>query len=203
MAQENQRVVITKRMLKESMLSILKEKELDTINVAELCRKAGVNRATFYRHYEIPRDVLMEIQQDLYRELLQQVKLPQATGDIRPMIEKLCVFLDDHQELLRILVRSNSDTEFADFMQDMYLELAKEYSHLGMLKRLDQEDIALLTLYSTGGSYFVLRSWIMGSIKKTPREMADYVYSLVDKTKQLLMSSLLADRQEKASGKPR
>ena len=86
---ENQRVVITKRMLKESLLRILKEKDLDTINVAELCREAGVNRATFYRHYAIPRDVLMEMQQDLFRELRRQVKLPQSKEEIHATIEKL------------------------------------------------------------------------------------------------------------------
>ena len=190
MERENQRITITKRMLKESLLEILREKELDTINVAELCRKAGVNRATFYRHYAIPRDVLMEMQQDLFRELRRQVKLPQSMDEIHATIEKLCVFLNDHLELLRIFVQTFSDTEFAMFMNDLYLELGKEFSCMDVLKKLSKEDLQLLTLYSTGGSYFVLRSWIMGSIRKSPKEMADYVYSLVDKTKQLLIAGL-------------
>ena len=196
MERENQRIVITKRMLKESMLKILEEKELDAINVTELCREAGVNRATFYRHYEIPRDVLMEIQLDLYQDLRQQVKIPKSTDDIRPVIEKLCDYLNQHLELLRILIRSNSDTDFAKFMNDIYMELAKECSHMSALKKLSQEDLQLLSLYSAGGSYFVLRSWILGSIKKSPAEMADYVYDLVNKTEQLLISSL-SERKKK------
>ena len=186
MERENQRIVITKRMLKESMLKLLKEKELDTINVTELCREAGVNRATFYRHYEIPRDILMEIQQDFYRELRQKISLPGTLGDIRYVVEHLCIYMNDHQELLRILVQNNSDTDFADFINDTYLELAKDYSHMAALKKLSQEDIQFMTLYSAGGSYFVLRSWIMGSFKKSPQEMADYVYSLIAKTDQLI-----------------
>ena len=188
MERENQRIVITKRMLKESMLKILKEKELDTINVTELCREAGVNRATFYRHYEIPRDVLVEIQQDLFRELRQKVSLPGTLGDIRYVVEQLCIYMNDHQELLRILVQNNSDTDFANFINDAYLELAKDYSHMAALKKLSQEDVQFMTLYSAGGSYFVLRSWIMGSFKKSPQEMADYVYSLFTKTNQLILT---------------
>ena len=188
MERENQRIVITKRMLKESMLKILKEKELDTINVTELCREAGVNRATFYRHYEIPRDVLVEIQQDLFRELRQKISLPGTLGDIRYVVEQLCIYMNDHQELLRILVQNNSDTDFANFINDAYLELAKDYSHMAALKKLSQEDIQFMTLYSAGGSYFVLRSWIMGSFKKSPQEMADYVYSLFTKTNQLILT---------------
>ena len=188
MERENQRIVITKRMLKESMLKLLKEKELDTINVTELCREAGVNRATFYRHYEIPRDVLMEIQQDLYRELRKNISLPRTLAEIRPVVEQLCIYMNEHRELLRILVQNNSDTDFASFINDVYLELAKDYSHMAALKRLSQEDIQFMTLYSAGGSYFVLRSWILGSFKKSPQEMADYVYSLFAKTDHLILT---------------
>ena len=190
MERENQRVVITKRMLKESMLKILKDKDPDSITVAELCRDAGINRATFYRHYEIPRDVLFEIQRDLYYELRQQIGIPLSIAEIHPVIEKLCDYMNAHIELLRILVRSNSDMDFTNFMNDIYLELAKEFRHSEVLQNLSQEDIQLLSLYSTGGSYFILRGWIMGTIKKTPKEMADYVTNLINKTTALLISSL-------------
>lgn len=190
MERENQRIAITKRMLKESILEILKKKDLDAINVTELCREAGINRATFYRHYEIPRDVLMEIQRDLYHELRQQMKLPKSREEIRPGLEEMCAFMDEHLDLLRILIRCNSDTDFANFINDIYMEFVKEYVHLEPLRKLSKEDLQLLLLYSAGGSYFVLRSWILGSIKKSPKEMADYIYGLLDRTELLLISSM-------------
>ena len=47
---------MTKRMLKEWLL-----RPLDNIHVNELCRESGINRATFYRHYETPQDVLVSL----------------------------------------------------------------------------------------------------------------------------------------------
>lgn len=182
MEQENQRVAITKRLLKESMLRLLKKKELDKINVTELCREAGINRATFYRHYEIPRDVLMEIQRDLYHELRRQVSVPQKKEEVRPGIEKMCVFLDEHTEILRILIGNNSDADFSRFVNEVFQETICEFSHMDLVKKLNPEDIQLMTLYSAGGSFFVLRSWLMGSIKKNPVEMAACVYELLNKT---------------------
>ena len=190
MERENQRVMITKRMLKDSMMKILREKELDMISVAELCREAGVNRATFYRHYEIPRDVVTEIQRDLYEELKQHISMPKSPENIHSVLEKLCAFLNGHRELIRIFIRNNSDMDFINFMNEIYSEVAKEYSHTNVLKKLSQEDIQFLTLYNAGGSYFVIKNWIMGSIRKSPEEMADYVYSLVKKTEQLIMTSI-------------
>lgn len=189
MERENQRIAITKRLLKESLLRILKTKELDAVSVTELCREAGINRATFYRHYEIPRDVLMEIQRDLYHDLREKLGTPQSAKDICPVIQKLCVCLDEQRELLRILIRSNSDTDFASFISQIYLEIVQEYRHTDALRKLSQEDLQFLTLYSAGGSYFVMRSWLMGSIRKSSKEMADYVCDLVSKTELLVMSS--------------
>jgi len=119
MERENQRIAITKRLLKESMLKILEEKSIDNVSVTELCREAGINRATFYRHYEIPRDVLMDIQKDVYYKLRQQVPLPTTPEDIQQVIENICNFLEENIDMLRILIRNNTDTDFAKFVNDV------------------------------------------------------------------------------------
>lgn len=182
MERENQRIAITKRLLKESLLRLLREKEMDKITISELCRDAGVNRATFYRHYEIPRDVLFDIQKDMYHKLLKEVPLPNGSEDIKPAIERLCSYMDQNQDLLRLLILNNSDADFANFVNEIYMEVWDAYGQIPLLKHLAQEDIRLLMLYCAGGSYFILRSWVMGSIRKSVPEMADYVYELLRRT---------------------
>lgn len=191
MDRENQRITLTKRLLKESMLRLLKEKELDKISVTELCRDAGINRATFYRHYEIPRDVLIEIEKNLYHELKTSIPLPQSSGDIRQSIEQLCSFMEHHMDLLGIIIRCNSDTDFLTFVNEIYIENWSEYSKLPAFKKLDPADIKLLTLYCAGGSYFVLRHWMLGNIQKSAKEIAAYVYELLNKTDWALLSGQL------------
>lgn len=44
----------------EALLLLLKKKPLDYITVSELCEEAGVNRSTFYLHYENIGDLLEE-----------------------------------------------------------------------------------------------------------------------------------------------
>ena len=48
----DQRVIITKMMLKEALLKLLHTRQLNKITITDLCRESGINRATFYRHYE-------------------------------------------------------------------------------------------------------------------------------------------------------
>lgn len=44
----------------EALLLILESKEYEYITVKEICQKAGVNRSTFYLHYETMDDLLGE-----------------------------------------------------------------------------------------------------------------------------------------------
>jgi len=43
-----------------SLISLLKKKPFDYITVSEICKAAGVNRSTFYLHYENIGELLNE-----------------------------------------------------------------------------------------------------------------------------------------------
>lgn len=44
----------------EAFLSLLEKKDFEYITVKEICAAAGVNRSTFYLHYETVGDLLAE-----------------------------------------------------------------------------------------------------------------------------------------------
>ncbi|MCC8043127.1 MAG: TetR/AcrR family transcriptional regulator [Oscillospiraceae bacterium] len=44
----------------EAFLALLEEKNFEYITVKEICKRAGVNRSTFYLHYETIGDLLLE-----------------------------------------------------------------------------------------------------------------------------------------------
>lgn len=50
----------TAQKMDRAFLSLLEKKEFAYITVKELCEKAGVNRSTFYLHYETLEDLLSE-----------------------------------------------------------------------------------------------------------------------------------------------
>ena len=50
----------TARLMNEALILLLNDKDFPYITVKELCRKAGVNRSTFYLHYETMNDLLNE-----------------------------------------------------------------------------------------------------------------------------------------------
>ena len=52
----------------EAFLSLLEQKDCAYITVKEICEKAGVNRSTFYLHYETIGDLLAESVQYMQKQ---------------------------------------------------------------------------------------------------------------------------------------
>lgn len=50
----------TALLMNEALIQLLEKKDYDFITVTEICKKAGVNRSTFYLHYETIDDLLYE-----------------------------------------------------------------------------------------------------------------------------------------------
>lgn len=173
---ENQRITLTKRLLKEALLRLLKKKEIDKINVSELCSEAGINRATFYRHYETPADVLQDIEKDFIQGLDISFKVPLNLQDIAKEYERLCTYLQDHLELVKILIRCNSNSYFPKILELFYQQLrGTKYAD-----NLDEDSIRLIITGIAGGGHALLRTWILEDIKKTPKEMAELLIQFMN-----------------------
>ncbi len=64
----------TANKIDEAFLSLLEKKNFDYITVKEICQKAGVNRSTFYLHYETIDDLLSECNEYIIRKFLSSVE---------------------------------------------------------------------------------------------------------------------------------
>ena len=58
---ENQRIRITKRMLREALIRLLGKKPIEKIRVQELCQEAQINRTTFYKYYGNQYDLALAL----------------------------------------------------------------------------------------------------------------------------------------------
>ena len=114
----------------ESFLAILEKKDFAYITVKEICEAAGVNRSTFYLHYETMADLLAESAQyiiDRFRKAM-----PQDTAEFleklpdRPLEELYLVapeyltpdltYIKEHRRIFRVAVEQAAVLR----MQDAY-----------------------------------------------------------------------------------
>ena len=58
----------------EALIELLNQKDIEYITVKEICKKAGVNRTTFYLHYETIDDLLNETIKNITSKFLTYFK---------------------------------------------------------------------------------------------------------------------------------
>lgn len=65
----DQRIIKTKTKLRGALFTLLAEKPLAKITVAELCRTAQIDRRTFYIHYDKVADIFEDFSDQLFEEV--------------------------------------------------------------------------------------------------------------------------------------
>lgn len=176
---ENQRVLVTKRMLREGLLRLMKEKDIDKIKITELCQESGVNRATFYRHYELPRDVLMEMEEELVREVRAALSVPRTLREYEQYAEALFTYLLERKEQVLAILAANQGTDFFTRINALHRDVWNQSIRQHGPGEFDPESVRLVSAYFGGGGYFLVRCWLMEDIQKTPRELAALVIRMV------------------------
>lgn len=175
---ENQRIALSRRLFAEGLLRLLRRKPLPEITVSELCREAGLNRATFYRHYSVPKDVLTEVETTLLSEFRRQMQMAEGSEDMAHHLEELCEYLWHHAEEFRLLFRSHSDEDFIALLDAL---LAGGIPDPGQRwEKFDETDRRLLTAYFGGGGYFLVKYWLLENVQKTPHEIAHLMMAVLE-----------------------
>ena len=68
MENKDYRVRVTKMLIRKEFTQLLKEKPVQSITVRELCERTGINRSTFYNHYQDVYDLLEQIENEMLGE---------------------------------------------------------------------------------------------------------------------------------------
>lgn len=169
---ENQRIKLTKRMLKESLLRLMDTKNLQKISVSELCKHAGINRATFYNHYTMPSDILREIGNEMaddIQALLKEKRL-NYNSSLQERVELACDYLLQNKHTARLIFLNNTpESEFSvklirgnEQWDDVCRALSSVYGD-------DGRD--LLLTFMVQGAYSMITKWLLEDNKRTPKEM--------------------------------
>lgn len=114
---ENQRVRLSKMLLKNALIKLLKEKPLEKITIYELCAEAQLNRVTFYKYYGSQYDLLTDIENDCFRKL--EEILSDNGSDGEDCLYRMLKALLDDEEHFKVLINSLPDKDFSTKLFDL------------------------------------------------------------------------------------
>lgn len=155
----------TLNIIKQSLLSLLKEKPIEEITVSEICSRAEINRTTFYRSYDNQYALLESLQDEILEEIKEAVTKQNPNPDELYLL-MLSLIYENRGEWL-ILMGSNADPRISrkitHFISDYFN--VSDKSEAGKMKYR----------YILSGSAGLLEYWIRTGMKESPECMAGYL----------------------------
>ncbi|MCW3166913.1 TetR/AcrR family transcriptional regulator [Chryseobacterium sp. 09-1422] len=97
---KDRRIQYTKKVLREALFELLQEKELSQISITELSKTADVNRNSFYRHYTVPLDILLELEEEVFEKLSAVLRKSHQMDEV---ILLSCQLLENDREMSKIV----------------------------------------------------------------------------------------------------
>ena len=178
---ENQRILLTKRLLQEGLLQLLETKSLDAISVTELCRVSGINRATFYNHFTSPLNLLNSIEEKTVEDLSRIIHNPRTPSEVLAHVEGVCEYFHDHAKTILTLHNCHADTRITKTLymvnQDFQLyRLNDKFTRYAPGAK--EEGLHLISTFFYTGCYHMLLEWLRNGIQATPKEIAKLMITL-------------------------
>lgn len=117
----------------EALIALLEVKDLEYITVKEICEKAGVNRSTFYLHYETISDLVNEAMENVNRRF--QACFAQDTDDFVGKIgdkrmEDLVLITQEYLRPYLGFIRENRRVYHASFRNPREMQANARYRDL-------------------------------------------------------------------------
>ena len=115
----------------QALFKLMETADYATIRVTDVCAKAGVGRATFYRYFPSKEAVIkfyFESRNTEFKEK-QQYK-PRCKEDYLDIIERVVDNLEKSKREIRLLQKSHLEYLYFDFMNDGFIRMFEdELSH--------------------------------------------------------------------------
>lgn len=173
----DRRIKYTKMVLRQSLLELLEEQPISKVTVTDLCARADVNRNTFYSHYQSPFHLLMQIEDELYEEIMRSVERSLSALTLHTFLLEVCQSIAANGDLCRILLSEHGDKEFLRrVMQVAHDWSIAEWS--AQPSTLDREGMELLYSFAANGSIAVIEGWIKSGMQKSPQEIATLIENM-------------------------
>lgn len=174
MEKENQRVRLTRMLLKQRLQELLKTKPIGRISVKELCEAAGVNRSTFYQHYPDVYALLEEIEADILAKTDDFVTriTPESSG--RQSLVAFVAYVRENASVLSILLSPQSDGRF----QKGFMALVLRRVGSAEPAILSSELLPYFSQFLIMGNISVIQQWVANGFDLPDDKVADMIYNL-------------------------
>ena len=178
---EDRRVRRTKKLLTQALTQLLQEKQINEITVKELTDLADMNRGTFYLYYKDMFDMLEKIEDGMFEALDAIVSLHEhddVSQQTKPILLDLFRFIEDNQEMCRVLLSPHGDMNFLHRLNEVVREKCLK-AWPDIRKEKGEADFDYHYSFVVFGCAGIIRAWVNRNCPESAEKMAEMAYGMI------------------------
>lgn len=174
----DRRTKYTKKIIKDTFIKLLDEKDIKKITVSEICKLADINRATFYRYYIDVYDLLDKIQEEFIDELkAPYLKDPSRVNSVGNFSKEILQVFIENKELVKILFDTNNNIYFLnEVLEVAYIMCKNKWEH--DIPNITEDEINYAATFIFNGALGVVNFWVMNNFDKDIEEVSNAIEQL-------------------------
>lgn len=161
MRRKNTTSEMMKSYIAQSLFILMNHKALSDITIGEVTTKAGVNRATYYRHFESKLQIIQYYYAGILAEYAATLNGKEKVN-LEEYLSGLFTHLMKYKKELLLIYQNDVSYLILETLKDLFFKTAIATS-------LETE---LAIHYHTGGIYGVFLLWFSHDMKENPAQMS-------------------------------
>lgn len=180
----------TALMMDETLIELLCKKDIQYISVKEICAKAGVNRSTFYLHYETISDLLEETIEHIQAEFQKSFHI--ESEDFIEEIDKMSLnelilvndkflnpylnFVKEHKNIYRATINNPKTMRSEAKLATLYEHVLKPiFNRFG----IPEEEHKYWLAYHINGMMAIVLEWLKWDCKESVEDVVNIIEKCV------------------------
>jgi AcrR family transcriptional regulator len=180
--QENDlRVKRTQKLVLDALIELTIQKGFSTVTVSDIASLAGINRATFYRHYKDKFDLVNQYTENIYEMLsirsdaVSELKVHQMP----PNLVKIFEHIKENAKFYRVMLGRHGYPAFAEKIRNFIQMRIKSSLPVNLQK--DEKLLDLFVNYSSSASFGAVLWWLEHDMPYSSEEMPNIIRQLESK----------------------
>lgn len=176
-------------LMDEALIQLINEKDYDYITIKEICKRAGVNRSTFYLHYETIDDLLDEATNHFFDNFYEQMHNAGKTKkNVKDSIvnndkDSLMLVNDDYLRPYLTFIKENKKIYQASYKSPMISSSKRQYEMMYNEYFKPIMDIFKIPLprqkfifnYHFQGLLAIIKCWVDDGCKESVDEICEII----------------------------
>jgi AcrR family transcriptional regulator len=179
------RVRRTYKFLWEALVSLMTERDFESVTVTDICDRAMVHRTTFYKHYEDKNGLLFHGMQDqlnaLFEEVDAQLDASVQVMDEAAILPHLVILFEHilrHERFYRLMLCGDGIGKFYVMFRKSLVEryMRLSYGHFPKAEGPELTRNALRAQSHVGALLSTVTWWLENNCPYPANEMAQYLW---------------------------